>query len=177
MQVNSVHQSPNFGMALKIKPEALDDLKSMSRSEIEKLQKVGEQLKDTVQYHLVVGKGGHRVIDSGFANKYAGGSVILQKPDSELLKFNATWEGTELKNLKKGSKYTSCIKFADKEAALKAYEDIKASGSNYVEQDAKIVKYLDDAFVKKTEIEKAEQAEIKAVSDMVDDLFAKYPAQ
>ena len=108
------------------------------------------------------------------ANKYAGGSVILQKPDSELLKFNATWEGPESKNFRKGDKYASCIKFADKEAALKAYDDIKASESNYVEQDAKIVKYLDDAYIKKSEIEKSEREERKAVENLVDKLFDEY---
>lgn len=34
MQVNSAQQSPNFGMALRIKPSAVDALKTFSRGEI-----------------------------------------------------------------------------------------------------------------------------------------------
>lgn len=55
MQVNNNVQSPNFGMALKIKNGAKDALKNCSMETIEKLQKAGEELKDTKFYHVTVG--------------------------------------------------------------------------------------------------------------------------
>lgn len=175
MQVNNVQQSPNFGMALRIKPSAVDALKTFSRGEIEKLQKAGQALKDTKYYHLEIGENGERKIVSPYANKYKGGSFMVKEPSDEFLKFNATWAGRESRDLKPGHEYNGCIKFFDKEFAKSAYAAIKeASG---VERDVKMIKYLDAREIQKAAEEEARRAEAKEISNMVDDLFAKYPAQ
>ena len=180
MQVNNVHQSPNFGMALKIKPSAVDALKNLSRGEIEQLQKAGEALKDTKYWHMVIGENGDRTIVSPWANKYAGGSFEVTQPTDEFLKFKATWAGSPSGDLKPGDRYSGCIKFANRKAAEKAYADISQSSSyaGYgVDRDVKMIKYLDAREIEKTAEENAKRAEAKAISNMVDDLFAKYPAQ
>lgn len=175
MQVNNVQQSPNFGMALKIKPSAVDALKTFSRGEIEELQKAGEALKDTKYYHLEIGENGERTVVSPFANKYKGGSFYVKEPNDEFLKYSASWEGCELGDLKPGHEYNGCIKFINEEAAKSAYSSIKeASG---VERDVKMIKYLDAREMARAAEEEAKRAEAKEISNMVDDLFAKYPAQ
>lgn len=50
-------QSPNFGMALKIKPEAKESLLKASKETLDSLKDAGNCLKDTKQYDLVVDKG------------------------------------------------------------------------------------------------------------------------
>lgn len=174
MQVNSVQQSPNFGMALKIKPEAVDALKNATRNEIENLQKIGELLKDTKYYHLEIGDG-RRTIVSPFASKYMGGTVHLEQPKDQLLEFDAAWAGSESGNLKRGDRYKSAIKFADTEAAINAYNDIVSSNGNIALQDAKLVKYLDAREIEKEAEAATIKAEKNAISQMVDDLFTKYP--
>ena len=47
MQVNNNVQSPNFGMALKLQKGSKEALKKLPMETIEKLQKAGEDLKDT----------------------------------------------------------------------------------------------------------------------------------
>ena len=173
MRVNNI-SSQNFGMALKIKPEALDALKKMPRNEIEQLQRAGETLKDTKFYHLEIGKNGERIVDSSYANKYKGGSFIVHAPKDEFLKFNAIWEGVESANYKKGDLYSSWIKFPDKDEAWKAYEDIKDSKFKYIEVDTKMVKYLDEAAKRRNTFEIAQAKEKKAIEKMADDLFEKY---
>ena len=74
MQVSRVSSSTNFGMALKIKPGAVEKLKNASRKEIETLQKVGEELKNTKYYDLVLDENGSTIV-SPYANKYRGGTV------------------------------------------------------------------------------------------------------
>lgn len=54
MQLNNNVQSPNFGMALKINKGAQEALNKLPMETIEKLQKAGEELKDTKFYHVAV---------------------------------------------------------------------------------------------------------------------------
>ena len=77
-------------MALRIKPSAVDALKTFTCGEIEKLQKAGEALKDTKYYHLEIGENGERTVVSPYATKYKGGSFFVKVPDDEFLKFSAT---------------------------------------------------------------------------------------
>ena len=173
MQVNNV-QSPNFGMALRIRPEAVDKLKQATRGHIEALKKAGEELKNTKYYHLEIGENGARTIVSPYANKYKGGSFRADEPTDHILKMKATWAGENSRALKQGDDYCVAISFADKEAALKAYQDLNNNLNTSIEKDVKIVKYLDEKEAKKIAQEEAEKAEKKAVGEMVDNLFSQY---
>lgn len=174
MQVNKVQQSTNFGMALRIKPEAVKYLKEQcTRADIERLQKIAEEIKDTKFYHLEVGEDGDRVVTSHFANKYKGGSFDIKVPNDEYLKFSAKWMGTESGNLKQGDMYSSCIKFENEQAAKDAYADIRTSRHGD-EEDAKMIKYLDARAVKKEQDDMAARKEKEAVGAMVDNLFEKF---
>lgn len=177
MQISNNYSNQNFGMALRIKPEAVDALKKMTRKEVEQLQKMGEAIKDTKYYHLEIGEGGARTIVSPYANQYKGGSFSVKEPYDEFLHFKATWAGRESGDLKPGSTYDGCIKLANKEAAKKAYADIVSASSYGPERDAKMIQYLDAREIEKAAAEEAKRTEAKEISNMVDDLFAKYPAQ
>lgn len=56
MQVNNVHQSPNFGMALRIKnpQETAKALKELPMDVVKSYQKAGEALKGIKFYHVEV---------------------------------------------------------------------------------------------------------------------------
>lgn len=171
MQINSVQQSPNFGMALRIKPEAGEYINHLKRKELETLIKVREMLKDTKYYHLEIGKNGARTIESPYASRYQGGYFKLEEPNDEFLGIITKWAGRESSNLKPGDKYKTAIKFADKEAALKAYKDI-TNTTNCIEEDAKIVKYFDDRAIEKVQEDEAAYAEKRVCENIRNDLLS-----
>lgn len=176
MYVNKVQQSPNFGMALRIKPQAVKALKQLSRKEVESLQKVGEMLKNTKYYNLEIGEGGTRIITAPYGNNYKGGCFECIQPQDEYLELKACLINKEsLSSTKPEGKYKIMVKFPDQNAAASAYKDISETTS-FVEKDAKIVKYLDAREVERAEEAKVAQDERMAVESMVDELFAKYPS-
>lgn len=175
MQVSKVSSSTNFGMALKIKPGAVEKLKNASRKEIETLQKVGEELKNTKYYDLVLDENGSTIV-SPYANKYRGGTVNVTEPKDEFLHYSATCEGPDSANVKKGEEFQNAIKFHNNSEAKNAYKAIK-DASYGPERDAKFIQYLDAREVEKAAILDAELKERKAVEGMVDDLFDKYKTE
>ena len=180
MQINNNSSSQNFGMALKIKPEAMESLKKASMDKLEVLGKIGEDLKDTKVYNLEVGKDLAPRITSPYANKYVK-SFEVENPavrksvsDSpEFLNFKTVWDGTELSGLKKGDAYNSCISYESKEAALDAYNRIN-SKTTTLEKAAELTKELDKALFKKANVAEAEKQISPAVEAKVNDLFSKY---
>ena len=70
MQINNNYSSPNFGMALRIKPEAMEALKKAPMETLETLEKIGDNLKDTKYYHMEILKNLEPRITSQYANKY-----------------------------------------------------------------------------------------------------------
>ena len=57
MNTNNNLTSPNFGMAMRIKPEARESLAKAPRKLLEELKKCGEELKDSKYFDLVVDHG------------------------------------------------------------------------------------------------------------------------
>ena len=165
--------SPNFGMALRIKPEAVDALKRMSRSELETIEKAAEKIKDTQFWHLEIGKDGKRIISSPFADKYAGDTLAFKEPHDEFLTYSALWKGTQGLGYKEGDTVSGAIKFENKEAAMNAYKDLSKYFGG-IEKDAKFVKYMDDRAIAKAEQNAAERAEREAICKKVNQMFEKY---
>lgn len=180
MQINNNSSSQNFGMALKIKPEAMESLKRASINQLEVLSKIGDDLKDTKVYNLEVGKDLAPRITSPYANKYVK-SFEVENPavrksvsDSpEFLNFKTVWDGTELSGLKKGDAYNSCISYESKEAALDAYNRINSKTTN-LEKAAELTKELDNAAVRKANIAEAKKQAAQAVEDKANDLFSRF---
>ena len=171
MQINN-NSSMNFG-ALKIKPEAAEYLKQQSSTRIKQIEKIGEELKDTKIYNLVIGKDGKRIIESPFANKYHGETFKLNKPNSKLLTGAAKWAGEDIGTaIKEGEDYNFCIDLLSKDAALKEYAELQTLYG--IEKDAEIVKLLDQSAVRRMEKETQAKAEKKNVEEMVSNLMGKF---
>ncbi len=177
MQINNTQcpkpQSTSFGMALKISPKAQKALEEASMETIEKLGKIGEDLKNTKYYNLEIGENLAPRINSPFANAYTAPFKPSMKPYDEFLSVITTWDGTEFEKLKRGKEYHTTIKFANKEAAIKAYEKLKSQHSD-LDRAVELTKMLD-----KREIEKAtESAEKsnyrKSVKNAAADLMKKF---
>lgn len=130
MQVNNNVQSPNFGMALKIKCTA-KDLENAGAQVIERLGKAGEELADTKYWDLEVLKGSgssplqYRVNGNFCANAYIGDIRGKAIPRDEFLTIKSTWDGIEgVGGNKKGEVCETVMRFANKDAAIKAYESL-----------------------------------------------------
>ena len=68
MEVNRLQTSPNFGMALRIKPEAVPRLKEYTRAEVKHIQEIAEQLDGTTFWHIFIGE--NKKITDFFANDF-----------------------------------------------------------------------------------------------------------
>lgn len=180
MQINNNSSSQNFGMALKIKPEAMESLKRASINQLEVLSKIGDDLKDTKVYNLEVGKDLAPRITSPYANKYAK-SFEVENPterkfvnDSpELLNFKTVWDGTEVSGMKKGDAYSNCISYESKKAALDAYKRIN-SKTTTLEKAAELTKELDKAAIRKANIAEAKKQAVQTAEDKANDLFSRF---
>ena len=172
MQVNNNMSAQNFGMALKIKPEAMPALKNASIETLEKLGKIGEELKDTKHYHLEIGENMRPRITSHFANKYLP-PFDPKQPNAltpEFLSVNTTWDGT---GLTKNKPYQHIIQYESKEAALEAYNRISKQPST-LDKAAEFTKELDKRQIQKDEENARECAAKAAVENTANNLFAKF---
>lgn len=180
MQINRNSSSQNFGMALKIKPEAMESLKNASMNKLELLNKIGEDLKATKVYHLEVGKDLEPRITSPYANKYVK-SFEVENPtvrksvsDSpEFLNYKTIWDGIASGNLKKGDTYSNCISYESKEAALDAYNRINSKETT-LEKAAELTKELDKAEVRRANVAASKKEAFLAVENKANELFSKF---
>lgn len=147
MKVDTIHQSTNFGMALRINTNAQKALENASLETIQALQNAGKELKDTKFCDLEIGENLTPRIDSVYANSYVPPFTPI-KPDNNILLVETQWDGTELKGLAKGAIYHTSVKFENKEAALEAYNNIKSAHTN-IEKATLLTKMIDNEFVKR----------------------------
>lgn len=178
MQINNTPQCPktqstSFGMALKISPKAQKALEEASMETIEKLGKIGEELKDTKYYDLEIGENLAPRINSVYANAYIAPFRPNGKPYDEFLSIKTTWDGTELGDLKRGKEYHTAIKFANQEEAIKAYEKLKSQHSD-LDRAAELTKMLDKREIEKAVEEAGKKDYKEAVKDAAADLMKKF---
>lgn len=175
MQINNNYSSPNFGMALRIKPEAMEALKKLPMEKLESLEKIGENLKDTKYYHLEIGENVTPRIVSPYANKYSD-VFEVEKPKElypEFLPFKSIWDGTEISGKKKGAICEGEIKYSSKEAALEAYNKINKASSE-LETAALLTRELDNREIELAALKEAQRALEKAQEEKATNLFDKF---
>ncbi len=179
MQVNNNYSSPNFGMALRIKPEAMESLKKAPMKTLETLERIGNDLKDTKYYHMEILENLEPRITSPYANKYRG-FFDIQPTDkldklapSNFLNFNTVWDGTEIYGYKKGQKVQEAIQYASNEAAFEAYRRIKTAPTS-LERVAMLTKELDNREIERVTQEKANKELTEAIENKANDLFSKF---
>lgn len=178
MQINNTPEclQTSFGMALKIKPEAMNDLTKASMEKLETVKRLGEELANTRHVDLEIGKGLTPRINYHCANAYIP-PFNVQKPSPvypEFLEIKTVWDGTDLGgDLVKGKPYNLYITMGSKEAALEAYEKVKAAPST-LEQAAEITKIIDKRLAEKASEEKIKRLDDARKKDYANDLFEKY---
>ncbi len=175
MQVNNNMSAQNFGMALKIKPEAMPSLKNASIETLEKLGKIGEELKGTTYYDLEIGENMTPRIISPYANKYLPPFDPIQPSalTPEFLNVHTTWSGTEIYGLTKNKPYDATIQYESKEAALDAYKRISGQTSE-LDRAAEFTKELDKRQIIIEDENARKRVAKAAVEKTANDLFAKF---
>lgn len=179
MEVRNNMQSPNFGMALKIKCSA-KDLEEAGTKVLERLGKAGEELADTKYWDLEVLKGTnglsplqYRVNGNYCANAYIGDIRGKAVPHDEFLTIKSTWDGTDgVGGKKKGEACETVMRLANKDAALKAYDSLNISDS--LENAVAATKVLDEWTTFRKAGEDAEKALKLETQQAAADLFKKY---
>lgn len=178
MQINNNPQcpcpKPAFGMALKIKPEAMEDLTKASMEKLQTIKRIGEELSDTRYADLEIGKGLTPRIKTHYANAYLPPFKVENPKDSmypEYLNFQTTWDGTNLGgDLVKGAQYNCTIPMESKEAALEAYAKVKAAPTE-LEQAAELTKLVEQRLDDKAQNDKLNQILTQKRTDFAKDLF------
>lgn len=188
MQVNNTSQCPqpkstSFGMALKISKGAREALNDCSMDTIEKLQKAGEELKDTKFFHVKVNDDLSAKIDSDenayfgfFKNKdYSASRHGITKsggkevPDDRIIMIEDR-HGT-IAGVGRYVPYAETKPIYDSWGVLGPYNHI-----NDIKYLTKIAKILDNAAIEnynksldKAELEKLERAKVsKAIDNLLD---------
>ena len=179
MQINNNPSVQNFGMALRIKPEALDVLRKESATVLEKIERAGKELADTKYWDVEVGvspKGNLTyTVDGNYcANAYIGTVRGKDFPRDEFLTIQSTWAGTDgVGGHKVGEKCETVMKMANAQAAKDAYARLNASGYD-IENSVEAAKILDEwtTFSKSVDAEKAR--DVASRTAKANDLFEKY---
>ncbi len=180
MQINNNPSRQNFGMALKINPNAIDALKSKPAEYLERLAKAGEILADTKHWDVEVlnipktNQLGYVVKGKNCANAYLDTIRCTKAPEDEFLTIQAKWAGTEgLYGHSCGEKCETVMKMANADVAKQAYAKISSSEPG-LENAVESVKVLDEWTTYKKAVEEAEKKDMELRSEMVDELFTKY---
>ena len=179
MQINNNPSAQNFGMALRIKPEALEVLQKESSTVLSAIERAGKELTDTKFWDVEVGvspKGTltYKVDGNYCANAYVDGVRGKQLPKDEFLTIQSTWAGTDgVGGHKVGEKCETVMKMANAQAAKDAYARLNASGYD-IDNAVEAAKVLDEwtTFSKSVDDAKAQDAAIRAAK--ANDLFEKY---
>lgn len=179
MQINNNPSVQNFGMALRIKPEALEVLEKESSTVLASIERAGKELADTKFWDVEVGvspKGTLTyTVDGNYcANAYVGGVRGKQFPNDEFLTIQSTWAGTDgVGGHKVGEKCETVMKMANAQAAKDAYARLKASGYD-IDNAVEAAKVLDEwtIFSKSVDDAKAQDTAMRAAK--AHDLFEKY---
>lgn len=182
MQINNNPSVQNFGMALKIKPEALDVLKKKSPEYLKRVAQAGEDLKDTKYWDLEIrskndNKDLEYVVNGRHcANAYTCDLRAKEEPKNEFLTLKAIWAGTDGVGGKRvGDACETVMQMANKEAALKGYASLeKCDYYDNLENATHATKVLED-WTKAQEARKLAEAEsAKIKEDLANDLFSKF---
>ena len=170
----SQQKAASFGMALKIKPEAREALENTTMSVIEKLQKFGEELKDTKYYNLEIGKDLRPRIKFWGADAYIPPFKINSPSQYDnSFSVNMIYDGTESAGFKKGQEIGRLLEFSNTQEARKAYEKLKNMHSD-IDRAVEITKSLEKKQIdihNTSNIKKEEQEKVKAAADKLFKMF------
>ena len=166
MQIRNNLQSPNFGMALKIKQEAIESLRKAPLDNIIKLNKAGEELKDFKVWDLeVYGFCRPRIVSKHAAYVFPAEALV---PRGNRLPIEITLDNDLSKLSKKRLTHILNVTLDSRIQAKDAYERIR-NAQSWVDRAVEITKVLEQSHISDVD-SKIQQRMDKAVYD----LFEKY---
>lgn len=182
MQVNNNHSAQNFGMALKIKPEALPVLRTKSSDFLNRVAKAGEELKNTKYWDVEIGASKNNkdleyvVNGRHYANAYTCHIRPKEEPRDEFLTLKAVWAGTEdVCGRQVGDECETVMQMANKDAALKGYAKLKEHKYyDGLENATNATKVLEEWTTSQAERQAHSVEDYRNRQNLANDLFDKF---
>ncbi len=170
MQVNKIsNNAASFGMALKITPAAKEALQNTTLETIQKLQKAGEELKDTKFYNLVIGEKLCPCVSTRY-NAYLPPFSFSIPDNKQFLFIHAN---NAAPGYFSNDKFVGIIKFENEQAALEAYNKLNNMTSD-LDTAVELTKLFDKAAIEEDASEKAASAYKAKVAAAAQELLEKF---
>lgn len=174
MQVNNNVSAQNFGMALKVKPSAVDYLKNQPRKTLETLEKLGEEFKDYKHWDLVVDKDGYHAVGKYHLD---GQYTEIGRPkDYSTYSDNFSVPVKSEKFADAGKEINKFMDYQDKDAAAIGYANITNANSG-IDRTAAFVRELEKLSAQKAYDEAAKNAADAEKAAKINDLINRFGAE
>lgn len=179
MEVRNVNSAQNFGMALKIKPGAAEALKKWDENKLQRLAKLGEDLKEHKHVDVVVDEAGQFVLDlKNCANKYKQVDIKTDPMNKDFINLSGTWAGSEASGTAPGTRVTHSFQLRTPEAVQELID--KTTSKHYydeIEKMGTIAKAFEERGVWQAEKAAAEKARVERVNSAVGSLMSNFGAE
>lgn len=169
MQVNNNPSTQNFGMALKITKGSENFLKRESVETLNKLNKIGEEMKDYKYWDLKITEHGP-IAESRDWVRHAsltGNIAISRKPDNNL-ELVATYADSALKGKQ------AVVTIPNESPSCAQVEVSNFKTSNLLDKFVEAVKLLEFKSAKEAELRQKEAARMTEINAKVDGLMSKF---
>ncbi len=173
MNVNRIGFNPNFGMAMRIKKQAMQELERLPEDRLQEVRQVGEDHKDDKFIDIIVPTSIYSPI---IAYKKAGNAYSglyleeLPFPTKEL-RLKGEW-ASETCGPRPGEKVTYTIVYDTKEDAAAARKRIKDSVG--FSRTSEIAKEMEKYLAKKNGTQVSEQNKKQRQAEIAKELFAEF---
>ena len=165
---SSVNQ--NFGMALKIKPQAKNFLEKSPMSVINSMDEIGKKAANHKHFDIIIDEHGPYIQSKEYKNYYRAPFRVSQYDDKVL---TVSSDSVNLEG-KIGPDYIKSLNFdyLSKEAAKEEYS--KLASMNIIDQTAEVVDLLENNFLKFEVKYAGEPINVASKNDTIDKLFKAY---
>ena len=172
MNTNNNLTSPNFGMAMRIKPEAKESLMKAPKKLLEGLKECGEELKDSKFVDLVVDNGpSYHIYDRGADAIYTRTKVFgnfMNNPKELTIKHNIV--GGNIKSEK--------LEFPTEKDALSYLDDIDSFAGDYgdynLTQTMNTIRAIEASRAYTAELAAQKAVEKAKNETLLNDLFSEF---
>lgn len=180
MQVNN-NYSPNFGMALRIRPSAKGKLRQQSMEYLAEVAKIGEECKAHKYVDLDLTENLTPVVNRrGCANAYVG-PFKPTRLYADGVEVETYWAGNSVNGMNPGDKYSTFLEFANSADAKAAYDsmtevskngDALSAAFNFAKLQEKSDAYRAEVAAQKTLKQQQVDAEVEKLMSAFQDVDA-----
>jgi hypothetical protein len=173
MQVNSINNNQNFGMALKIDQNAGKALAAKGEDFIFKLKNIGEKMKDYQYVDVFIKENATPVVK--FKNSCDAWSTLrtnntIGKPRDEFISISGVWEGPR----NTGCRAENVYQLASKEDAEKLYNLMNVQAADDLSRVVNFAEAIETRGIKIAEAEATENARVAKLNNQIKDLMKEY---